>query len=154
MVITYDDSDGWYDHQMPSIVNPSTSLTVDALNAPGICQTGAQQKEDGKTPDRKKPLNGVGGLPVLGRCGYGTRLPLLVISPWARDNYVDHTLLDQTSVIRFIEDNFLGGKRIQPGGSFDSVANSIAPMFDFNRPEHEVKKRKLFLDPNSGAIVE
>ncbi|MFC5862555.1 phospholipase C [Acidicapsa dinghuensis] len=154
VVITYDDSDGWYDHQMPSIVNPSTSLTVDALNAPGVCQTGAQQKEDGKTPDRKKPLNGVGGLPVLGRCGYGTRLPLLVISPWAKDNYIDHTLLDQTSIIRFIEDNFLGGKRIQPGGSFDSVANSIAPMFDFNRPEHEVKKRKLFLDPNTGAIVE
>jgi hypothetical protein len=153
VVITYDDSDGWYDHQMPSIVNPSTSLTVDALNAPGVCQTGAQQKEDGKTPDRKKPLNGVGGLPVLGRCGYGTRMPLLVISPWARDNYVDHTLLDQTSIIRFIEDNFLGGKRVQPGGSFDSIANSIAPMFNFNRSEHEVKQDKLFLDPNSGAIV-
>jgi phospholipase C len=139
---------------MPSIVNPSTSITVDALNGPGVCNTGAQQTEDGKLPKDKKPLNGVGGLPVLGRCGYGTRLPLLVISPWARDNYVDHTLLDQTSVIRFIEDNFLDGKRIQPGGSFDSVANSIESMFNFNRPLKEVRERKLFLDPNSGAIIE
>jgi phospholipase C len=154
VVITYDDSDGWYDHQMPSIVNPSTSITVDALNGPGVCNTGAQQPEDGKLPKDKKPLNGVGGLPVLGRCGYGTRLPLLVISPWARDNYVDHTLLDQTSVIRFIEDNFLDGKRIQPGGSFDSIANSIESMFNFNRPLKEVRERKLFLDPNSGAIIE
>jgi phospholipase C len=154
VVITYDDSDGWYDHQMPSIVNPSTSITVDALNGPGVCTTGAQQPEDGKLADRKKPLNGTGGLPVLGRCGYGTRIPLLVISPWSRDNYVDHTLLNQASVIRFIEDNFLDGKRIQPGGSFDSVGNSIAPMFDFNRSLKEVRERKLFLDPNSGAIIE
>jgi len=153
VVITYDDSDGWYDHQMPSIVNPSTSLTVDALNGPGVCKTGAQQAEDGKLPKDKTPLNGTGGLPVLGRCGYGTRLPLLVISPWARDNYVDHTLLDQTSVIRFIEDNFLEGKRIQPGGSFDSVANSIESMFNFNKSPREVKESKLFLDPNSGAII-
>jgi phospholipase C len=155
VVITYDDSDGWYDHQMPSIVNPSTSITVDALNGPGVCTTGAQQPDaDGKLPKDKKPLNGVGGLPVLGRCGYGTRLPLLVISPWARDNYVDHTQLDQTSVIRFIEDNFLNGKRIQPNGSFDSVANSIESMFNFNRPLNEVRKHKLFLDPSSGAIIE
>jgi phospholipase C len=154
VVITYDDSDGWYDHQMPSIVNPSTSATVDALNAPGVCNTGAQQPDaDGKLPKDKKPLNGVGGLPVLGRCGYGTRIPLLVISPWARDNYIDHTELDQSSVIRFIEDNWLNGKRVQPNGSFDSVANSIESMFNFNRPLKEVRERKLFLDPNSGAIV-
>ena len=122
-------------------------------NAPGVCTTGAQQREDGKLPNRKKPLNGVGGLPVLGRCGYGTRLPLLVISPWARDNYIDHTELDQSSVIRFIEDNFLNGKRIQPGGSFDSIANSIEPMFDFHRSIWDVRERKLILDPNTGAIV-
>ena len=153
VVITYDDSDGWYDHQTPSIVNPSTSTAVDALNGAGVCKTGAQQPEDGKLPKDKTPLNGTGGLPVLGRCGRGTRIPLLVISPWARDNYVDHTQLDQTSVIRFIEDNWLDGKRVQPGGSFDTIANSIAPMFNFDRPREEVKKRKLYLDPNTGAIV-
>jgi len=153
VVITYDDSDGWYDHQMPSIVNPSTSSYVDVLNAPGVCDKGAQQAEDGKIPDRTTPLNGVDGRPVLGRCGYGTRLPLLVISPWAKDNYIDHTLLDQSSVIRFIEDNFLDGQRIQPGGSFDSIANSIAPLFDFNRPSRDVERRTLILDPNTGAIV-
>jgi phospholipase C len=153
VVVTYDDSDGWYDHQMPSIINPSTSATVDALNGAGVCTTGAQQREDGRLPNRKTPLNGTAGKPVLGRCGYGTRIPLLVISPWAKDNYIDHTELDQSSVIRFIEDNWLEGKRVQPGGSFDSVANSIASMFDFNRPRHEVRERKLFLDPNTGAIV-
>jgi len=149
VVIAYDDSDGWYDHQMPSIVNPSTSATVDVLNAPGVCTSGAQQAGDKL---RKNPLNGVDGKPVLGRCGYGTRMPFLVISPWARDNYIDHTELDQSSIIRFIEDNFLDGKRIQPGGSFDTIANSIEPMFNFNRPRWEVRERKLILDPDTGAI--
>ena len=41
-----------------------------------------------------------------GRCGYGPRQPLLVISPWARRNSVDHGLTDQASILRFIEDNW------------------------------------------------
>ena len=79
-------------------------------------------------------LNGVRGptaeppAPALGRCGYGTRVPLMVISPFAKKNYVDHTLVDQSSVLRFIEDNWLGGQRIQPGGSFDTIAGSIQNM--------------------------
>ena len=32
---------------------------------------------------------------ALGRCGYGPRLPLLVVSPWARRNFVDHSVTDQ-----------------------------------------------------------
>ena len=42
IVFAYDDSDGWYDHQAPPIVNPSTGI-ADALNGPGLCTTGAQQ---------------------------------------------------------------------------------------------------------------
>ena len=53
-----------------------------------------------------------------------------MISPWAKSNYVDHTLTDQTSILRFVEDNWLGGARIG-GGSFDAIAGSIDGMFDF-----------------------
>ena len=59
---------------------------------------------------------------------------------------MDHTLTDQTSVIRFVEDNWLNGQRIG-NGSFDSIANSIANMLDF---ESKAKTKKLILDPNSG----
>ena len=65
-----------------------------------------------------------------GRCGYGTRIPLLVISPFAKKNYVDHTLTDQTSILKFVEDNWLGGERIQPGGSFDTIAGTIENMLN------------------------
>ncbi|WP_429631927.1 alkaline phosphatase family protein [Tunturiibacter psychrotolerans] len=36
---------------------------------------------------------------ALARCGHRPRLPLLVLSPWSKENFVDHTLTDQTSVI-------------------------------------------------------
>jgi phospholipase C len=130
IVITYDDSDGWYDHQAPSIVNVS-STAVDALNVapgattPGSCTSGAQQGDAGAPA---VPLKGNDGNPAQGRCGYGTRIPLLVISPFAKKNYVDHTLIDQSSVLKFVEDNWVGGQRIQAGGSFDTIAGTIENM--------------------------
>ena len=57
-------------------------------------------------------------------------MPLLVISPFAKKNFIDHTLTDQTSVLRFVEDNWLGGQRIQPGGSFDTIAGTIQNMLN------------------------
>jgi hypothetical protein len=53
-------------------------------------------------------------LPVLysylDRCGYGTRLPLLVISPFAKQNFVDSFVTDVTSILRFIDDNWSLGR--------------------------------------------
>jgi len=150
IVILYDDSDGWYDHQMPPVVNSSFNSAVDTLNGPGVCKTsnGFQQ---GK-PDPAPMLNGNFGQPVWGRCGYGTRMPLLVVSPFARRNFVDHTLTDQTSVLRFVEDNWLDGQRIQPGGSFDTIAGSLSNMFDFDHP-FEGERRRLILNETTGAVV-
>ena len=150
IVILYDDSDGWYDHQMPPVVNASFNSAVDTLNGPGVCKTsnGFQQ---GK-PDPAPMLNGNFGQPAWGRCGYGTRMPLLVVSPFAKRNFVDHTLTDQTSVLRFVEDNWLDGQRIQPGGSFDTIAGSLRNMFDFDR-RFEDDPRRLILNETTGAVV-
>ena len=93
VVIAYDDSDGWYDHQMGPIVNHSTSAD-DALTSPLDPATGVGQcGTDGPTTALPGP-DGVAH--AQGRCGYGPRLPLLVISPWAKKNFVDHTVTDQT----------------------------------------------------------
>jgi phospholipase C len=145
VIIAYDDSDGWYDHQMPPVVNPSSS-SADALNGPGVCNKGLQQGS--ATPST--PLDGSFGGPVQGRCGYGTRLPLLVVSPFAKSNHVDHTLTDQTSIVRFIEDNWLSGERIQPGGSFDTIAGPLDNMFDFDKRDFE---RRLILNETTGTVV-
>jgi phospholipase C len=118
------------------------------LNAVGTCQFGLQQGR----PTRTTPLNGAFGQPSWGRCGYGTRQPLLAISPYAKRNHIDHTLTDQTSVLRFIEDNWLGGERIQPFGSMDNIAGTIERMFDFDR-RVDNDDDKLILDPSTGAVV-
>lgn len=147
VVITYDDSDGWYDHQMPPVVNPSFT-DQDALNGAGICKIGLQQER----PAATTPLNGSFGLSAQGRCGYGTRIPVLVISPFAKTNYIDHTLIDQSSVIKFIEDNWLAGERVQEGGSFDTIAGPLNNMFDFGRGEGD-EAPKLILNPTTGTFV-
>jgi phospholipase C len=123
VIIAYDDSDGWYDHQMGPTVNGSFS-TEDTLIGTGACGT------SGLTPQLPGPNSS--GKPVNGRCGYGVRQPLLVISPWAKPNYVDHTLTDQTSILRFVEDNWSLGRI--GGGSFDALANPITSMFNFTEP--------------------
>jgi phospholipase C len=135
IIFAYDDSDGWYDHQAPTIVNPSSSAGNDALNGAGLCNTANAQQPG--APTRTTPLLGAvppdGGAPApaLGRCGYGTRIPLLVVSPFAKKNFIDHTLTDQTSTLKFIEDNWLAGQRVQTGGSFDTIAGSINNMLQF-----------------------
>ncbi len=124
--ITYDDSDGWYDHVMPPVVNQSNDSSNDALTgATGLCGT---------------PQQGA----YLDRCGYGPRLPFLVISPFARQNYVDHNLMDQTSILRFIEDNWSLGRIGDQ--SFDTLAGSLLDSFDFSASH----PKPLLLDPGSG----
>ena len=83
----------------------------------------------------------------MDRCGYGPRLPLLVISPYSKVNHVDHTLTDQTSVLKFVEDNWFAGRI--GDSSFDSRAGSMNGMFDFWWPE----AKKVTLDPKTGAVT-
>lgn len=138
VIIAYDDSDGWYDHQMAPIVNGSFT-TFDSLTGTNACGT------QGVTPQLPGPNSN--GQPVNGRCGYGVRTPLLVISPWAKANYVDHTLTDQSSILRFIEDNWNLGRI--GGGSFDALANPINNMFNFTQSTPQ-NGNPLFLSPTTG----
>jgi phospholipase C len=129
VVLAYDDSDGWYDHQLAPLVNHSQS-DQDALTGVGECGQGGPK---------------LGGEEL--RCGYGPRLPLLVISPYSKVNSVDSTLTDQTSILRFVEDNWLGGQRI--ANSFDRLAGPLDGMLDFSKPN----AKPLFLDPDTGAPI-
>jgi phospholipase C len=135
VIIAYDDSDGWYDHQMGPIVNQSNVPGDDKLLGDGNCGT-------------PKP-NDVSGGTQKGRCGYGPRLPLLLISPWARTNYIDHAVTDQSSILRFIEDNWDLGRI--GGGSTDAIAGTLDGLFDFS---HGPRAGKLLLDPATGQKLE
>jgi phospholipase C len=130
IIITYDDSDGWYDHQLMPVVNGSNTSADEA-----ICSSVPTTLDNWTT-----------------RCGYGQRLPMLVISPWTRTNYVSRNRTDTTSIIKFIESNWLGGQRLG-GGSFDAIAGSLyAPggLLNFRvRPNF----RPVILNPATGEVV-
>lgn len=142
VIITYDDSDGWYDHAYAVPTTASYDATADQVNGPGKCGLG---------PTKQVQPKGLSGKPVNGRCGPGTRVPFIVISPFAKQNYVSHNRISQASVVRFIEDNWLNGQRLG-GGAFDEKVESITDLFDFGRG-HEYQESKLFLDPTAGTVI-
>jgi phospholipase C len=126
--ITYDDSDGWYDHVLAPIVSPSSDAANDTLSGSALC---------GALP----------GGSYQDRCGYGPRLPLLLISPWAKTNYVDHALNDQTSILHFIENNW--GLPQIGNQSFDAKAGSLLGLFNFSA-NVVGGANPLMLSPDSG----
>ncbi|HEV7641911.1 MAG TPA: alkaline phosphatase family protein, partial [Gaiellaceae bacterium] len=124
VVIAYDDSDGWYDHVFTPPLAASHDPVYDGLDAQGVCGASATVAED--------------------RCGPGPRLPLLVLSPFARQNAVSHVHTEQASILRFVEDNWHLGRL--GGGSFDARAGSLLDLFDFAH----ANARPLTLDPATG----
>ena len=124
VILAYDDSDGWYDHVAPKILNGSSDAATDQS---ALC---GKAKVAGGYQDR---------------CGPSQRLPLLVVSPYAKVNHVDHHYTEQTSILKFIEDNWRVGRI--GDASFDARAGDLNGLFDFRRP----RAGNLFLDPKTGA---
>ncbi|MBV9837750.1 MAG: alkaline phosphatase family protein [Solirubrobacterales bacterium] len=149
VIVNYDDSDGWYDHVYSGVHNPSRSP---ADNLTATTPSGPTSGQCLATRASKAPL-----ADEQGRCGLGPRLPMIVISPFARRDYVDHNLSDQSSIINFVEynwrlpaisgsaDRLLAGRDLREGVPFD-----LAGLFDFYAPPN----RSLILDPLSGQPVD
>jgi phospholipase C len=130
IVITYDDSDGWYDHQAPEVISGSNDPAVDSSICTSVPVT------VGTTNDR---------------CGFSQRLPLVVISPYTRENYVSSNLTNTASVVKFIEDNWLNGERI--ADSYDAVSGSLdaaGGVLNFRQAPHLTP---VILNPATGAVV-
>ncbi|HEY1419601.1 MAG TPA: alkaline phosphatase family protein [Candidatus Dormibacteraeota bacterium] len=134
VVIAYDDSDGWYDHVYSGVHNGSTS-PADFLSGTGQCGTATDPRLGGQQ----------------GRCGYGPRQPLLVISPFAKKGAIDHTVTDLSSITKFAEDNW---HLPQIAGSFDSIAGSLNGLFNFRNENQQGDNSKLFLDPTTGQALD
>jgi phospholipase C len=136
VIVTYDDSGGWYDHQFGPAVYGSDS-PFDALSGPGACNA----------PGSMVPLSDA-GTPEQARCGLGPRMPFLVISPFARSNYVGHTVLDQSSIPAFIEYNWHLPALGNGAADANPAVGSISGMFDFRQCA-----APLFLSPTTGEPV-
>jgi len=135
VIVNYDDSDGWYDHAYSGVTNPSLSVADNLTHTTlgKISATDPTSGQCGSESPASKPLAN-----EQGRCGLGPRLPMLVISPWAKSNYVDHNLSDQASIINFIEYNWhlpaIPGSFDQALAQTDRAEHipfDLAGMFDF-----------------------
>jgi phospholipase C len=150
IVITYDEHGGCYDHVPPPKVRQRHKRTPDGIfpgqcadlsnppasEAPGAGANCGQSMDDAAetcpsfTPTGPYPRT----CPSFDQ--YGFRVPFMVVSPFAKRQYVSHTLGDHTSLVALIEKRFLshggGGKRYSTLTSRDARADTLEDLFDFD----------------------
>ncbi len=68
--------------------------------------------------------------PQVDRFGLGPRVPLLIISPFAKPGYISHTVYEQSSVLKFVERRY----HLDPLTSRDRDASDMLGSFDFRQP--------------------
>ncbi|MGH3229820.1 MAG: phosphocholine-specific phospholipase C [Streptosporangiaceae bacterium] len=111
LFITYDEHDGFFDHQLPPA--PEVSVTDEHI----------------------------GGLPT----GPGTRVPMLICSPWTRGGYVDSNVYDHTSVLRFLA-AWTGVQPVNVTSWRASVTGDLTTAFDFEHPDFSIPVNLPTLD--------
>jgi phospholipase C len=101
--------------------------------------------------------------PQIDERGYGFRVPSILVSPYARKGHIDHTLLDHTSILKFIEENW----NIPPLAQRDAKANNFKSAFDFSSaprppvfiaatreaPEPRIEPRRIVIYAAYGAAM-
>jgi phospholipase C len=126
MIFTYDEAGGLYDHVSPQPATP-----------PGTYTSGGQSYPDYLYPEDlvgNDICENSGQTLGLGTCTFGWtgyRVPLIVISPYSRQNFVSHTVRDTTAVLKMVETRFGLGQLTNRDGSQPDMTE----FFDFvNKP--------------------
>jgi phospholipase C len=109
-ILTYDEFGGLYDHYAPQPTVSPDGIKPDDFLSGDICS-----ESTGATCD-------------FTYTGY--RMPLIVISPYAREHYVSHTVMDTTAILRFIETRF----KLKALNKRDVAQKSMSEFFNFNIP--------------------
>jgi phospholipase C len=110
---TFDESGGLYDHVSPQpMPSPDGIKPLDLGTSGSVCSTGTTQG------------------PTCDFTWTGYRIPLTVISPYAKKNYVSHTVADSTAILKFIETRF----GLTPLNKRDAAQIDMTEFFDFNNP--------------------
>jgi phospholipase C len=111
LFITYDEHDGFFDHQLPP--TPETGTTGEFLEAEPI--------------------------------GPGTRVPMIIVSPWTRGGYVDSNVYDHTSMLQFLntwlttsDPSLSGLKPVNVTAWRQSVVGDLTAAFDFTKADLSV----------------
>lgn len=104
MIVNYDENGGFYDHVVPPAACPPTAQPLQLSGSDAAYPAKLDQ--------------------------YGYRVPILVVSPYAKKSYVSHVVYDHTSVTRFIETKF----KLPALTDRDANADPLMDFFDFKNP--------------------
>lgn len=107
---TYDEAGGLYDHVPPQPMPSPDGIKPKDLLAGDICTTSTG--------------------PTCDFTWTGYRIPLVVVSPYAKKNYVDHTVADSTAILKFIETRW----NLPPLSKRDAAQIDMTEFFDFDNP--------------------
>jgi phospholipase C len=102
--------------------------------------------------------------PTVDQNGYGLRVPGILISAYARSGYIDHQTLSHDAYVKFIEDDFLGGARVDPktDGRPDprpdvrenaARLGNLTPEFDFQQPPRPPVLLPIFPPPGPASSM-
>ena len=137
VVIAYDDSDGWYDHKAPQVLNGS--------------------KDQTKVEETGKPVNHQICTMLQTRWAlWAIRMDNVALAPaspcwWflliQKVNHVDNTYTEQTAIKKLIQDNWSLGRL--GGDAFIERAGELKNMFDFSNPD----ANKVFLNETDGTVA-
>ena len=129
-ILTYDEAGGAYDHVPPvATVNPDGISPID-LQAGDVCTA---------TSDPNGP-----------NCDFnytGYRLPMIVVSPFTKKDYVSHTVADYTAILKFIETRFNVSSLTQR----DAAQMDMTEFFDFQNVPWATPPSNIPVQPTNGA---
>jgi phospholipase C len=112
-IFTFDESGGLYDHVSPQpMPSPDGIKPLDLGTSGSVCSTGTTQG------------------PTCDFTWTGYRIPLIVVSPFAKKNYVSHSVADSTAILKLIETRF----GLSPLNKRDAAQIDMTEFFDFNNP--------------------
>jgi phospholipase C len=112
-ILTWDEGGGFFDHVSPQPMPSPDGIPPKDLRAGDIC------------------LNSDGSINSSPTCNFqytGYRLPLVVISPFTKKNYVSHTVADYTAILKLIETRF----NLKSLTARDAAQMDMTEFFDFN----------------------
>ena len=119
-ILTYDEAGGLADHVPPAVMPP---------------------------PDNIAPIKIKGDAPSDFSLS-GFRVPLIVVSPWVKPNYVSHVVRDSTAILKFIETRF----GVPPLTARDAIQDDMYEFFDFSTPSRlNFKPTQLPVQPTTGV---
>lgn len=134
LILNYDENDGLFDHVVPPMLPVANKVGTDGLVSQSLAASLADEILDFDIYPNTGPSPSGENLPGKQPVGLGSRVPMIVVSPWSKGGWVCSEVFDHTSVLRFLETRF-GVAEPNISAWRRSLCGDLTSAFDFARPD-------------------